>query len=53
MASRTRPGMHYGRRTNGEQAPTRHALTDRDRAYRAALGLGDDDPLPKRYGSGR
>lgn len=49
---RTRPGMHYQRRTEG-QSPQRHAFTARDRAYRLALGVGEASPLPRSIGSGR
>jgi hypothetical protein len=47
-----RDGMHYrtSKARSGERT-SRSAHAARDAAYRAALGLGDDKPLPSELGS--
>lgn len=47
-----RDGMHY--RTQGGRSgerTSRNAHAARDAAYRAALGIGDDGPMPKALGN--
>lgn len=49
----SRSGMHYRKRGGGgSMEPTsRTAHRSRDAAYRAALGLGEDKPIPKELGT--